>query len=78
MIEAEKRLGVLDNINFWIFSNNKNPKIPKSDLHAALLKAGNADSVKADGVTKHIFTIGSNDGTQKKNKDEPTFSDTVG
>lgn len=62
LVEAAKRLGVSGSINFWIFSNNMNPKIPKQDLHDALLKDGSASSVTTDDKTKHIFFVGSNDG----------------
>lgn len=66
LIEAAKRLGVSGSINFWIFNNNNNPKMPKNDLHDALLKEGKANSVKTDDVTKHIFVVGSNDGTREQ------------
>ena len=61
--EAAKKLGVSGSINLWVFSNNLNPKIPKDDLHEALLKDGTASSVTTDDKTKHVFFVGSNDGT---------------
>ncbi|HVL01399.1 MAG TPA: hypothetical protein VM553_16395 [Dongiaceae bacterium] len=66
LTDAAKRLGVTGSINFWIFSNNLNPKIPKQDLHDALLGGGSATSVTTDEKTKHVFVVGSNDGTAEQ------------
>jgi len=63
LVQAAKNLGVSGTINFWIFSNNVNPKIPKQDLHEALLTDGKATSVTTDDNSKHVFVVGSNDGT---------------
>lgn len=65
LVEAAKRLGVSGNVNFWIFSNNVNPKIPKQDLHQALERGG-AVSVTTDDKTKHAFFVGSNDGADER------------
>ncbi len=62
LVEAAKKLGVSGSVNFWVFSNNINPKLPKQDLHDALLKDGSASSVTTDDKTKHVFFVGSNDG----------------
>ncbi|RZA07592.1 MAG: hypothetical protein EOO68_03215 [Moraxellaceae bacterium] len=66
LVEAAKRLGVSGSINFWIFSNNVNNKIPKQDLHDALQNQGTATSVTVDEKTKHVFGVASNDGTVEK------------
>ncbi|MGM8225191.1 hypothetical protein ACSV5M_01320 [Cellvibrio sp. ARAG 10.3] len=65
LVEAARKLGVSGNVNFWIFSNSINPKIPKQDLHEAL-KSGNAESITTDDKTKHVFFVGSNDGTDER------------
>ena len=65
LVEAAKRLGVSGNVNFWIFSNNLNPKIPKQDLHQAL-EHGGAVSVTTDDKKKHTFFVGSNDGAAER------------
>lgn len=62
LVDAAKNLGVSGSINFRVFSNNLNPKIPKQDLHDALLKDGGASTVTTDDTTKHVFFVGSNDG----------------
>jgi len=66
LTEAARKLGLKGFINFWVFSNNVNPKIPKQELHDALLQEGAATSVTTDDKTKHIFTVGSNDGTMEQ------------
>jgi hypothetical protein len=63
LVDAARKLGVSGIINFWIFSNNVNSKIKKQDLHDTLLKEGKAESVTTDEKAKHIFMVGSNDGT---------------
>lgn len=60
IIQAAKLLGVQNTLNFYIFSNNKNFKIPKDDLHTAL-REGGATSIATDDVV-HQFDVGSNDG----------------
>lgn len=60
-MNAARILGVRSIINFWIFSNSKNPKIPQSDLHEALSEGG-ADSVQTDDTVTHKLMVGSNDG----------------
>lgn len=62
LVDAAKKLGVSGTIDFWIFSNNVNPKIKKGDLHDALLTEGTASSVVTDDKTRHVFLVGSNDG----------------
>lgn len=57
---AAKLLGVHGVVNFYVFSNVKNFKIPQQNLHEAL-KNGGADSVETD-ITPHKFSVGSNDG----------------
>jgi hypothetical protein len=65
LVDAAKKLGISGSVNFWVFSNNMNPKIPKQDLHDAL-KGGSATSVTTDDSTKHIFFVGSNDGLEDR------------
>lgn len=65
LVDAAKKLGISGSVNFWVFSNNMNPKIPKQDLHDAL-KDGSATSVTTDDSTKHIFFVGSNDGLEDR------------
>ena len=62
LIGAAKLLGVQGEINFWVLSNNKNPKIPKEELHNAL-KSGGAESTVTDDKTKHAFFVARNDGS---------------
>lgn len=62
ILQAAKILGVQGQLNFYVFSNNKNPKIPKDDLRTALL-AGGADTVASD-THSYKFDVGSNDGTR--------------
>jgi hypothetical protein len=66
LVDAAKKLGISGNINLWVFSNNINPKIPKQDLHDALLKEGSATSVTTDDKTKHVFLVNSNDGMEER------------
>ncbi len=61
VLEAARVLGVRDILNFWVFSNNKNPKIPRPDLHDALARGG-AESVQTDDAVTHKLMVGSNDG----------------
>lgn len=65
LVDAARKLGVGGDVNFWIFSNNVNPKIPKDQLHEAL-KEGGASSVVSDDNTRHVFMVGSNDGTSER------------
>ena len=65
LVDAARSLGVKGSINFWIFSNNLNPKLPKSELHDSLL-SGSAETVVTDDKTKHVFMVGSNDGTAEQ------------
>ena len=65
LVDAAKKLGVSGNVNFWVFSNNLNQKIPKNQLHEALNEGG-ASSVTTDDITKHVFMVGSNDGTSER------------
>lgn len=53
VLDAAKLLGVSGVINFYVISSNKNWKIPKEDLHAAL-KEGGAQEVETDD---HIIEI---------------------
>lgn len=61
VLEAARILGVRDMLNFWVFSNNRNPKILQSDLHDALATGG-AESVQTDDTVTHKLMVGSNDG----------------
>jgi len=47
LTEAAKLLGVSGRMNLYVFSHNKNPKIPQKELHDAL-ESGGADSVETD------------------------------
>ena len=60
IVQAAKLLGVQGILNFHVFSNIKNPKIPMESLHKAL-KDGGAESVVTD-ETPHKFNVSSNDG----------------
>ncbi len=62
IVDAARNLGVQGAINFWVFSNSKNHKIPKEDLHQSL-RDGGANSVTTDDKTKYKFWVGNNDGT---------------
>lgn len=59
--EAAIQLGCNQDINFWVFSNNKNPKIPGDALRSALLSGG-AKSVHSEDFI-HRFKSGKNDGS---------------
>lgn len=61
VIEAAKILGVTNEVNFYIYSAAKNHKIPKAELHGALMRGG-AQSVKMDSGI-HFFKVGTNDGS---------------
>ena len=63
IIEAARMLGCENTINFWVFSNSNNPKIPREHLHEAL-EEGGATEIETDEKTRHIVPVGSNDGTQ--------------
>lgn len=63
IVEAARLLGVQGIINFYIFSNSKNYKIPIENLHMAL-RDGGANSVSTDDETKYKFDVMSNDGRQ--------------
>lgn len=65
LVDAARKLGVSGGVNFWIFSNNVNQKIPKEELHKALTEGG-ASSVTTDDNTKHAFFVGSNDGASER------------
>ena len=60
IVEAARKLGVSGGLNLWVFSNNKNPKIPKDDLYGSL-RGADATSVETD-KKRHQFYVGSNDG----------------
>ncbi len=60
LIDAAKQLGVSNALNFYVFSHNKNPKIPKTDLVDAL-QSGGADSVVTD-EREPIVIMGDNQG----------------
>lgn len=62
IMQAAKLLGVQGALNFYIFSNNKNHKLPKDELHSAL-RYGGAASVETD-IATHKFSVGSNDGNR--------------
>lgn len=65
LVDAARKLGVSGDVNFWIFSNNVNQKIPKEQLHEALTDGG-ATAITTDDTTKHVFLVGSNDGTSER------------
>ena len=65
LVDAARKLGVSGGVNFWIFSNNVNQKIPKEELHNALIDGG-ASSITTDDNTKHVFLVGSNDGSSER------------
>lgn len=60
IVQAAKLLGVQGILNFHVFSNNKNFKIPMNSLHEAMMDGG-AETVESD-ETPHKFNVGSNDG----------------
>lgn len=59
---AAKTLGVKGSVNFYVFSNNKNPKIPQSELHEALRSGGAAEVDTDNRVIKQSSQ--SNDATR--------------
>ncbi|TLM78688.1 hypothetical protein ACONUD_03985 [Microbulbifer harenosus] len=61
VIEAARILGVATELYFYIYSAAKNYKIPKAELHGALMRGG-AQSVEMDSNI-HFFKVGSNDGS---------------
>lgn len=63
VIQAARILGVQGSIDLHVFSNKKNPKIPKENLHMAL-RDGGAETVETDEKTKYIYTVASNDGRE--------------
>lgn len=63
VIQAAKLLGVQGSIDFHVFSNKKNHKIPKENLHMAL-RNGGAETVETDEKTKYIYSVASNDGKE--------------
>lgn len=64
IMEAARALGCSDPLNFWVYSNSKNPKINQEALHGAL-RNGGASSVATD-TAKHSFWVGSNDGLREQ------------
>jgi hypothetical protein len=56
-------LGIIGEINFFVFSNNRNPKIPKDNLHMAL-RDGGATSIETDESNQYKYNVASNDGRQ--------------
>ena len=60
LVEAAKMLGVSNQLNFYVFSKNNNPKIPQSYLVDAL-KAGGASSVATDDNRPRVM-VGDNQG----------------
>ncbi len=65
LVDAARKLGVSGQVNFWVYSNNINQKIPKQQLHEAL-KDGGAASITTDDTTKIAFLVGSNDGKSER------------
>lgn len=61
--EAAIALGVSGDIDFWVMSNNVNPKIPRADLHQALRDSGAKTGV---GKRRYQYRSGSNDGTGER------------
>lgn len=59
IIKSAKQLGIINQLNFYMFSKSNNPKIPQEDLHASL-KEGGANQVKTDDKRYKVL-IGSND-----------------
>ena len=60
VIGAAKQLGVSNQINFYVFSKNNNPKIPQPEL-ASALREGGASSVATDDHKPRV-SIGDNAG----------------
>lgn len=65
LVDAARKLGVSGDVNFWIYSNNFNQKIPKEQLHEAL-KDGGSNSITTDDTTKYAFVVGSNNGASER------------
>lgn len=63
LVQAAKVLGVNGTLDLHVFSNKKNPKIPKENLHMAL-RDGGAESVETDEKTKYVYSVASNDGKE--------------
>jgi len=61
---AARALSVSGELNFWVMSNNVNPKIPKAELHQALRAAGAIGTATAR--KKYRYISGSNDGTDER------------
>ena len=61
IVGAARMLGCENTVNFWVFSNSRNPKIPKEDLHEALSEGGATD-IQSDEETRHVFEVGDNLG----------------
>ncbi len=61
--QAAQILGVEKGITFFVFSSEKNPKIPGKSLRQALLSGG-ADSIERDRRI-HLTSIGTNDGEKE-------------
>lgn len=55
VLEAAKLLGMSGVINFYVISSNKNWKIPKEDLHKALIEGG-AERVETDDQIIEIYS----------------------
>ncbi|WP_444934644.1 hypothetical protein [Microbulbifer sp. JTAC008] len=64
IIAAARSLGCAGPLNFWVFSNSKNPKIRQQALHDAL-NAGGASNVSTDPIS-HKYWVGSNDGLAQR------------
>ncbi|WP_183459134.1 hypothetical protein [Microbulbifer rhizosphaerae] len=64
IMEAARVLGCSKPLNFWVYSNSKNPKINQEALHDALMDGG-ASSVETD-TAKRNYWVGSNDGLQER------------
>lgn len=62
LVGAAKILGISNQLNFYVFSKNNNPKIPQSDLVDAL-KSGGASSVTTDDSKPRVM-VGNNLGTR--------------
>ena len=58
--DAARMLNLSGEINFWVMSNNFNPKIPKEELHQSLRDGGAIGTAVAKKRYKYIS--GSNDG----------------
>ncbi len=69
--EAAKTFMVRGELNFHVFSNKRNPKIPQADLHEAL-KEGGAKSVQTDPA-RYEFPVSKNDNSQPKDQ-KPFFT----